>query len=262
LIESKVLKQLHSGNPVLCVSTAFKDPNIVELIGSIGFDCLWIDNEHCLYDSESISEMIRACRLTGMDAMIRIEKNYTSLIKPLEMGAKGIMIPHIKTVEEAEFWIKAARFYPEGSRSVNAAFADSDWGSMDFKEYIKFSNKETFLIFQIEDAEAIVNIEEMMKLTNPDIFFIGVMDLCCSMGLEGDMDNIKIWEILEKVGKLAKKYGKIIGTTLGSKERNDRIIDMGYLFLCDGTDFAFIRESFTDLKESYKKRGFTFLNEK
>jgi len=257
--KSKVLAKLRKGEPVLCTKTNFSDPSIIELIGTLGFDCIWICKEHIWTNDETIANMVRAARSTNMDTMVRIQKAcYSSAITQLEMGAKGIMVPHVNTAEEAEFWVKSTKFYPEGRRGIDGVNADSGWMSMEFKEYLKFSNKETFIAVQIEDPEAIPNIEEIASVPNLDMIFVGIGDLSVSMGFEGDINRREIWDVLEKVGKVAKEKNIFAGTPGISIERTKKLIDMGFLFITNGADIIYLRNSFSNLKKEYEEIGFNF----
>ena len=257
MLESKVLKKLRAGEHVLCTKINLKDPGIIEMIGLIGFDCAWFCREHLWFNDETLANTVLAARSTGMDSMVRLERdNYTSAIKPLEMGARGIMIPHVSTAEQAREIVRAMRFAPMGRRGIDGVNADSGWMSIEFKEYLKFSNRETFLALQIEDPEAIDNIEEIASVPGYDILFVGPGDLSVSMGIPGDIKNKKIWNVIEKVGNMANKYNKFAGTVSISPEWAKKLLDLGYLFLSAGADIVFLRESFLKLKSEYEDLGF------
>lgn len=257
--KSKVLEKLRKGKPVLCAKTNFNEPAIIEQIGLIGFDCVWLCREHLWANDETLANIIRAARSTDMDAMVRIGKeSYISAIRPMEMGAKGIMVPHILSVEEAKSWIRATRFYPEGRRGIDGVNADADWGLSNFKDYLKFSNQETFLVFQIEDPEILPKIEEIAQLPNFEILFVGIGDLSHSLGFPGEIERKEIWEVLEKVGKICQKYGKFAGAPGVSPSYTKKLLDLGYLFVSNGADILFLRDGFLKLKENYEKIGFSF----
>jgi 4-hydroxy-2-oxoheptanedioate aldolase len=257
MLESKVLNKLRSGGLVLCTTSIFNDPGIVEMVGLIGFDCVWLCREHFWANDETLATLVLAARSAGMDSMIRIEKeNYYSIPRLLEMGAKGIMVPHVTSADQARQIVKAAKFSPVGRRGVTGAGADSGWMSIEFKEYLKFSNKETFIVLQIEDPEAINNIEEIASVPGYDILFVGPADLSVSMGIPADFENKEIWKVIEKVGKAANKYGKFAGTPSLYPEYAKKLIDLGLLFFTAGSDVQFLRESFLKLNNDYKKIGF------
>ena len=257
MLESKVLKKLNEGKPVLSTKVNFKDPGIMEMIGIIGIDCIWLCREHLWINDETLAAMILAARSTGTDTMVRIEReNYPSAVKIFEMGAKGIMIPHVLNAEEAKKIVRALKFYPVGRRGVDGGNADSGWMSMEFKRYLEFSNKETFLALQIEDLEAIDNLEEIASVPGYEMLFVGPGDLSTSMGFPGEIDHKEVWNVLEKLGKLANKYGKFAGTISISTKWTKRLLDLGYLFINAGVDIITLREYYMKLNEKYKKLGF------
>ncbi len=254
---SKVLKRLKEGKPVLSTKINFKDPGIVEMVGLIGFDCIWLCREHRWLNDETIAGMILAARSTGTDTLVRIERdNYPSAIKPLEMGAKGIMVPHVLNAKQAKKIVEAMKFYPVGRRGVDGANADSGWMLMEFKKYLEFSNKETFLVLQIEDPEAIDNLEEIASVPGYEMLFVGPGDLSTLMGFSGDIDRKEIWDALEKVVKVANKHGKFAGTISISPEWTRRLLDLGYLFINAGADITALREHYVKLNNEYQKLGF------
>lgn len=257
--KSKVLAKLRAGKPVLCTKTNFSEPGIVELIGLVGFDCIWICQEHLWANTETLANMIRAARATGMDSMIRIEKaSYSSAIRPLEMGAKGLMVPHIVSGAEAEHWVRATRFAPVGRRGIDGVNADADWGLMDFGEYLRFSNEETFLAFQIEDPEALTELEKIARVPGFDILFVGIGDLSHSLGFPGDFSRPEIWDVLKRVAEVAASYGKFAGAPGLSPEWTEKLLELGYRFITNGADIIYLKEAFLKLREAYEKIGFSF----
>ncbi len=256
---SKVLKKLKEGKPVLCTKTNFNEPSIVEQIGLMGFDCIWICREHLWSNDETLANMIRAARGTGMDALVRIEReNFCSAIKPLEMGAKGIMVPHIITVEDARNAIDATRFKPLGRRGIDGVNADADWGGMNLRKYLRVSNEEIFLALQIEDVEALSNIEKIAKLRSFEIIFVGIGDLSVSMGNPFDFERNELWNVLENIAKVAKRHRKFLGSVGISPDFTRRLMNLGYQFIMSGADILFLRNSFEKLKDDYRKMGFFF----
>ena len=94
---SIVKHKLGAGQPVLVNKVNFHNPALVEMVGLLGFDCLWICNEHIAVDQSVMAGMLRACRASGMDCVVRVGQDcYADMMRFLELGANGLMIPHIK----------------------------------------------------------------------------------------------------------------------------------------------------------------------
>lgn len=257
--KSRVLAKLRKGQPVLCTKTNFNEAAIVEMVGLMGFDCLWICQEHLWANPETLAGMITAGRATGMDVMVRIAKaGYSSAIRPLEMGAKGLMVPHILSTKDAETWVKATRFFPIGRRGLDGVNADADWGLMSFSDYMRFSNEETFLAVQIEDPEALCSLEEIVSIPGVDIIFVGIGDLSHSLGFPGDVERPEIWDILNMVAQISRKHGKFAGAPGISLEWSKKLLDLGYLFISNGADIILLRDAFLRLREDYRRLGFSF----
>ncbi len=241
-----VLKKLKKDEVVSVVSIgAFPYASLVEMVGKIGFDCVWFDMEHRAFGLSELSQMTLACRATGMEAMVRIVKgNYTSLMKPLETGATGLMIPHCKSPEEAKEIVSWAKFPPQGRRGFDDAGVDADYLMSDSLEYIKQANQETFLVVQIEDKEAIESIEEIASVEGIDIFFIGPGDLSLSYGVFPDFNHKKIKNAIRKVAEATKKYGKWWGMPFGTEEQGHSLVEKGARFLTGGADIDLILKGF------------------
>src|SRR5690242_15249004 len=142
MTQSRVLGKLRAGEHVVAASVnRVTDPWIAEIIGRLGYDVIWYDMEHraCSYDS--VNHMSLACRATGIDLMVRVRKTgYTSIMRALEFGANGIMVPHVLSVAEARQWVEWARFPPLGRRGFDGAGADASYAFDDALEYLRSAN--------------------------------------------------------------------------------------------------------------------------
>ncbi len=248
-----VLEKLKKDEVVSVVNLgAFPYAPLVEMVGKIGFDCVWFDMEHRAFGFPELAQLTLACRATGMEAVVRIVKgNYTSLMKPLETGATGLMIPHCKSAKEARQIVSWAKFPPQGRRGFDNAGPDADYLMTDPLEYIKHANQETFLVVQIEDKEAIESIEEIVSVDGIDIFFVGPGDLSLSYGVFPDFNHKKVKNAIEKVAEATKKYGKWWGMPFGTEEQGQSLIEKGARFLACGADIIAVLEGFQRRKEIF-----------
>ncbi len=234
--ESKVLKKLRSGETASCFKVNIADAVSSELAAMNGFDCVWVDREHLAQDWSVYSSHVWATKAYDTDLMVRIPRgSYSDYVKPLELDATGILVPHVMGVQDAKKIIEMTRFHPIGRRAIDGGSADGSYTNLDFNEYLKQANDQRFVVFQIEDAEALPELDEIAELDGFDMLFFGPGDFSQSIGAPGDWNNPLLTAAREKVAEVAKKHGKFAATT-GSIDRLDEFKDMGYQFINIGAD--------------------------
>jgi len=147
---SLVRQKISRGETVLCAKTCYQDPELVELVGSLGFDGIWICLEHKRVDPATVYALIQACRLSGADAIIRIKPaNYTDLLWLLESGARGLMLPRVRHIDEVREVVAAMKFHPQGRRGYDGIHAEANFGATKPADYMAEANRENYLIVQI-----------------------------------------------------------------------------------------------------------------
>jgi len=250
---NRVLEKLEKNGPVLIGSpTPMVTPKITELIGRVGFDCIWIDAEHQDMDDHDIFNMCLGARASGAEPMVRLQKgDYWSYFRPLEIGATGIMVPHVKTGEEAELIVRNAKYAPMGLRGIDCVEAPADYGMADPIEYMKWANENTFICVQIEDKEAVPNIDEIAAVEGIDILFIGPSDLSQSFGTPLQFESPKVKEVFDLVASATKKHGKAWGCPCGSAERMKELLDMGALFIAWGAAIHILSAGYREIKRQF-----------
>lgn len=184
------------------------DPQIVEIIGLAGFDSVFIDMEHTGFDLPLIGEMIRAAELAGVTSMVRVPDNDAKLIlRVLEMGAEGIVIPHVDGVEGAKRAVDAVRYPPLGKRGGAGGTRAARFGAIPWKEHVQQSNEEILLSVMTEDEKGINDIEKIAALDGIDLVAIGPTDLSEALGIRDPADprlRAKINEIAQKIKQVGK----------------------------------------------------------
>jgi len=240
MVKSRVLRKLRAGDFVKAVAISrVTDPWLVETAGRIGFDLVWYDLEHRAFGYDTIDPMSLACRLAGMDLMVRIRKHgYDSVMRALEFGANGIMVPHCRTPEEAEQWVEYVRFPPLGRRGFDGAGADAEFGFANPLEHLRHANEEVFLVLQIEDREAVEAIDEIAAVPGYDLLFIGPADLTISYAVPMQFDHPLIECAYDRVAEAAARHGKWWGSTSGTPEAGQKILDRGGRLVIAGSDHA------------------------
>src|SRR5690606_24337087 len=120
--------------------------------------------------------------------MVRVPRGgYSEYVRPLEMDASGIMVPHIMGLDDAKNVIRATRFHPEGRRALDGGNADGTYGIKKLDQYIREANRERFLVFQIEDPEPLDALNAIAALPGLDMLFFGPADFSQGVGAPGQL---------------------------------------------------------------------------
>jgi 4-hydroxy-2-oxoheptanedioate aldolase len=250
---SRVLAKLRSGNTASCLKVNLGDGQAAEIASISGFDCLWIDQEHLAQDWSVLNSQIWAAKAHNVDVMVRVPRgSYSGYVKPLEMDATGILVPHIMNLEEAKQIVQMTRFHPIGRRAIDGGCADGIYTQMDFNYYLKESNRQKFLALQIEDPEVLPDIEAIAALDGVDMLFFGPGDFSQGLGAPGEWNHPRLIEARKLVAEVANKYGKFAATT-GSIDNLESFLEMGYTFVNVGADIIGLNNYCTNLVERFRK---------
>ncbi len=189
---NKVLEALKKNQTPLGMQMYSHDPDLIEIVGYAGFDYVKIDMEHSRVNPETMVMLIRTAEASGLTPLVRVGENNPLLIRScVESGAKGVVVPHIKTAEEAKRALDALRYPPEGKCGMCPAVRGSYYSQEAWEDYMAYSNENVMFIPLLEDVEAIDNAEEIIALLKPGTDAVGV-------GL-GDIANSLITKKGEKV---------------------------------------------------------------
>ncbi len=255
MTNSRVLRKLREGGHVLTVGIGrVKEPWLAEFLGRLGFDCLWLDLEHRAWGYDVIDPVSLACRATGMDLMVRIRKSgYDAPMRALEFGANGIMVPHCRSAAEARQWVEWVRFPPLGKRGFDGVGADADHGMAPPLEHLSHANREVFLALQIEDAEALEEIDGIAAVAGFDLLFVGPADLSISLGVPFQFDHPKLEEAFRRVDSAARRHGKWWGTTSASPEVAQKMLDLGARMVTAGSDHGMLVVGFQKAIQEFSR---------
>ena len=251
--KSRVLGKLRNGEIASCFKVNFKDAQVGDLVAQTGFDCVWIDLEHIGQDWSVVAAQVWATKANQVDLMVRVPRGaYSDYVKPLEMDATGILVPHIMGVEDAKKVIHMTRFHPIGRRPIDGGNADGAYTALDFNEYLITANHERFIALQIEDPEPLAELEEIAQLEGFDMLFFGPGDFSQGIGAPGQWDHPLLIETRRRVAEVANKYGKF-AATVGSPDNLQELIDMGYHFVSVGADVVGVKNYCQQLLAAFGK---------
>jgi 4-hydroxy-2-oxoheptanedioate aldolase len=213
---NKMKAKIKAGEPVFGVSVMFPSPQVVEMIGELGFDWVLIDCEHGSMSPESAELMCLAAERRGMTPIVRPESQRPEvLMRYLDRGAMGLQVPHVNTKEEATAVVRAMKYHPLGDRGLARGQRSTGFGITggSIASYTEWSNNETLVCVQIEEKEGLDNLGDILTTEGVDVYFIGPTDLSQSLGFPGQRDHPVVKQAVEGAFKKIHAAGKASGTT-------------------------------------------------
>jgi 4-hydroxy-2-oxoheptanedioate aldolase len=247
---SRVLERLRQGDAVACYKTNLSDARVVEIAALFGFDCVWSDMEHTANDWAVVERHVWAAKTQNTDVMVRIARgSYSDYIRPFELDAAGIMVPHVMNRQDAEAVVRRTRYMPLGRRAIDAGNADGRYFNLDFAQYTQQANEQRFVVVQIEDHEALTELEGIAAVPGIDLLFFGPGDFSHSLGVPGQWDHPAVKEARQRVAAAAVQAGKWAGT-VGSPDNLAELLALGYRFVVLGADVSAISQQCRTLVES------------
>jgi len=196
---------------------------VIDIIASTGVDFVIIDMEHGCHDYETVENMIRAADSKGCGSLVRVlENNEGFILRALDLGATGVIIPHIESKKDAEKAISYTKYSPLGSRGFSPFTRAGGYSLNNVKLHSEKQNKENVLILLIEGIGGIKSIEDILTIENieekVDGIYIGAYDLSQSFGMPGEVDHPQIKAEMDKIIKKVNKKGIAAG---GYVAKND-----------------------------------------
>ena len=218
MITNSMKRKLLSGQPAFGVSVMFPSPHVVDMLGRLGFDWVLIDCEHGSISVESVEIMVLAAEAAGITPIARPPVNsFEAICQLMDRGVMGVQTPHVNTAEDARRAVEAVKYHPRGDRGLAAGVRSASYGyGMSMSEYAELSNRETLVCVQLEEGEAVRNVEQIMSVEGVDVFFVGPSDLSQSLGYPGRPDTPEVRQAMEHVFATARAAGKITGSAGGA----------------------------------------------
>ena len=219
-------------------------PAVAEVMARAGFDWACVDLEHGAIDLETTADIFRALGGTECVPIARLPLNDPIWIhRTLDAGARGLIIPMVKTAAEAQAAVREAKYPPRGARGFG--YSRANLHGADFDAYIATANEEIAMVMQIEHKDAIANLEAILQVEGVDGVFIGPLDLSGSMGITGKLDDPQMTAALEKYRSACRARKKSAGLHIVRPDGENvrRALGEGYTMLALGLDNVFMEQS-------------------
>ena len=252
IFENKLKLLLQRGKLAVGAVVQLPCSPIVEILGYAGFDFVMIDTEHGLFDLETAANLVRAADGVGLTPLVRVVKNEPTLIlKALDMGAKGVIIPHVNSKQDAQKAVKASKYGKEGRGSCPLVRANQ-YSLGKWSEYERWANENTMVIALIETLEAVDNIEEIVSVKGIDAVFLGAFDMSVGGGFKGQVSEPTIQKALDKILEACKKRNIPVMHTTTNGPDIDSWIQKGVRLIVQGAESGVFARACVDFLNSVK----------
>ena len=218
-----------------------------------GLDFIMLDMEHGECSMESASEVFRLARALGLGSFVRVPelaKGYVSRV--MDVGANGVMVPMVDSVEQARALVRWTKFAPLGDRGLGGAGGHSDFAGIGSKapEFMDRSNRETISIAQIETAGAVECVDEIATLPGIDALLVGPNDLSISLGVPGDLLGDRVDKAIGRIAAATEKAGKVFGMH-GNDDLLNRWIPQGLTLVMSTLDINMVAAGMAEIRDKF-----------
>ncbi|KAK3394785.1 Pyruvate/Phosphoenolpyruvate kinase-like domain-containing protein [Podospora didyma] len=242
MLKSNKLKQIFAEGkrPAMGLWQMIPGANVSRILARAGADWIMVDCEHGNVDDAAMHSSVPVIAELGLSPIVRIPDLQPWMVKrALDSGAHGILAPLVRTIEEVENLVAAAKFPPLGRRGFGSPIAMQSFHPIPtFTEYLQQANESLLTMVQIETQEALDLVEQIAPLV--DVLFIGPFDLGNNIGhpiIDGKMDP-ELDEAIAKVLRAGVAAGTKCGIFCTSGEQAKRYADQGFHMISAATDFT------------------------
>ncbi len=240
-------KRLLNGDKLTGCWVSMFNSIAAEILANAGYDTAIIDLEHGPGSFLDAITIMQALEYKGCSPVIRTtSSNITDIKRTLDIGPKGIMVPNIRNVKEAEAVVRHCRYGPAGDRGAAPGYirANNYHGSKDLIEnYQAYMREDFLLIVQIESAEAVRQLEKIVEIDGIDMIFIGPADLSSSLGKLGDFASKEFIEAFSRIESVCLNAGKLLGTIPFSNWDPARLYRNGHQLVVSGSDSMLLAQA-------------------
>ena len=201
--------KLNAGETVFGAIITRYAPDAVEIFGALGFDFVMIDCEHGPMNLDQVENMVRAAESFHITPIARIPDHAeATILRFLDRGLQGIIIPHVNTAVEAESVARAARYHPDGRRGMGGGRAHDYGIGVTRDESTAWVNSQILVIPMVEEVEAVDNLDSILAVPGADVFHVAASDLGQSMGFPPQAEVRKVMgQVIPRVRAAGKHVG-------------------------------------------------------
>jgi 2-keto-3-deoxy-L-rhamnonate aldolase RhmA len=246
--------RIRAGTPLLGTFLKTASHQSVEILGQANLDFLVIDAEHAPFDRADLDMLMLAGRAVSLPCLVRVPTLSDGLVgASLDLGAVGIVIPHVLSAAVATASVRASR-YEGGSRGFSPSTRAAQYGTQNAADHRQRSDESASVWCQIEDAAALEVIDEIAAVANVDCLFLGRADLAVSLGVHGPTHPM-IHEAVVAIGDAGRRHKVATGIHVTDLAEIEKLQSLGFsVFVC-GSDQSWLLSHARRIREQFDTRA-------
>jgi 2-keto-3-deoxy-L-rhamnonate aldolase RhmA len=238
--------RIDAGELVLCLALAqARTADIPMVAAASGFDAVYVDLEHTATSFETVSLLCTGAIAAGITPLVRVPSHaHDQVTRSLDVGAMGVIVPHVETAAEAAAIADACRFPPRGHRSVAGPNPSNRYRAMPQRELLDAFDAQTIVAVMLETPDAVARADEIAAVPGIDMVMLGPHDLTAEMGILGDFRNPAFLDAARGVARACRDRDVIFGIAgIRDQELLTEFVGLGLRFVSAGTDIGFMAEA-------------------
>ncbi len=229
MLMNKTKEKVAAGEVTYGTLLSFPSTDLVRFFGLVGYDWVFIDAEHDPVSPETVSRLVEACHFVGITPFVRVpESTPGTILRFLEAGAMGIIVPHLGHAADAKTAADAVRFGPDGQRGAGSTGRTNDFGlTRTPAEYFALANSELWVWGLVEDRPGIDHLDEILAVDGLDVVGVGPGDLAMSLGMRGQAGDPKIRALVDAADRRIATSDKHLMSLVITPEDNAAAVARG-----------------------------------
>jgi 4-hydroxy-2-oxoheptanedioate aldolase len=212
---NRLKRKLAEGAAVHGLLNSMPSALMVEMIGYAGYDFAVLDMEHACVNPETLEHMLWAAECAGLPALVRVPGSgaggaggaactAAAITRVLDAGALGVVVPHVRTAEDARAAVQASRYHPLGQRGISGG-RTTGFGAIPLIDYFEQANREIMVVAMIEDVQGVENIDAILSVPGIDMVLEGAIDLSQSLGYPGQAQHPQVQAAIGRVADACRE---------------------------------------------------------
>jgi 2-keto-3-deoxy-L-rhamnonate aldolase RhmA len=227
---NRIKTAMHAGRKAYGYNLSFPSPYVIDILGKLDFDFVFIDGEHGPFGLDQLEDICRTAERYNVTPFARVpDIGSSTILRYLDRGIMGILGPHVATEADARQLVRACYFGPLGERSFGGnRGTDYNAGIPDKPAYYREANEQMLVCALLEDVAVLENLDSILAVTGIDLFGIGPNDFAQSLGYPGQLDHPEVVKATQDITRRIRQAGrKMQSDVMESTWVSDMLLDAG-----------------------------------